>query len=60
MEFLSVREKAELIIQGLVEVGEFEYYTNKDGKLCIKKGINYGKEMPLPDIIAGQRIKWVK
>ncbi len=60
MEFISVEEKAKLIIQGLVEAGEFEYFTDKNGKLGIKEGINFGKETPLPDIIAGQRIKWVK
>ncbi len=48
------------IIQAMVETGELEYFNEKDGKLALRRGKNWGKKMKRPDVIAGKKIKWIK
>ena len=55
----SKEEQVKLIIQGMVEQGELEYFNDDSGKLCLKKGKNYGK-VTRPDIIAGKKIRWIE
>lgn len=49
------------IMQSFVEQGIYEYYNNEEGKLMVRKGPNYDKrkDLPMPETIAGRKIKWV-
>lgn len=49
------------IMQSFVEQGIYEYYNNEEGKLMVRKGPKYDirNDLPMPETIAGRKIKWV-
>ena len=55
----ELKEQVRYIMQGLIEQGTFEYFNDEKGRLCLRKGKNFGKEMPFPKTIAGKKIKWI-